>query len=167
MPGSRKEPDIVRFERSYRKLESGCWEWLLSKGQDGYGMFWSNTVRRINLRKPPRKPRFGATITAHRWAYLKLKGPIPAGLEVDHLCGNRWCVNPEHLEAVPHLTNILRGRNSTATHCKRGHEFAGDNLVFANGRRRCRICRNKANTDWMLRNDWANTRPDKVRRQSA
>jgi hypothetical protein len=79
-------------------------------------------------------------------AYELAKGPIPDGLVIDHLCRVRHCVNPEHLEAVPHRVNTLRGvsyhaeRARSAT-CIRGHALEGDNLYTkADGRRRCRTC---------------------------
>lgn len=86
---------------------------------------------------------------AHVVAYGILVGDVPAGLELDHLCRVRMCVNPAHLEAVTHHENLLRGNapaaiNKRKTHCKRGHELAGDNLlmVVARGRpsRLCRTC---------------------------
>jgi hypothetical protein len=89
-------------------------------------------------------------ITAHRAAYRLFVGPIPDGYEVDHLCQNRGCVNPDHLEAVPLKENRRRrdtpsGKrhwNGKKTHCKNGHPFSGANLAIdANGRRICVSCR--------------------------
>lgn len=83
---------------------------------------------------------------AHRVAYFLTKGPIPEGLTLDHLCRNRQCVNPAHLEAVPHRINILRSPtaapavNARRTHCKHGHPFSGDNLIVTKHGRRCRTC---------------------------
>ena len=90
----------------------------------------------------------GKNQAAHRVAYEWLVGPIPDGLELDHLCGVRNCVNPHHLEPVTHKENVARGKtithyNSEKTHCPRGHELSGDNLVpsaLRKGRRDCLTC---------------------------
>ena len=99
----------------------------------------------------PRKPleqRLWVKIDfAHRVVYEILVGPIPVGLELDHLCRNRACVNPDHLEPVTTRTNLLRGYSPWAcrarqTHCKRGHEFTPENTYgTGDGRRYCRTCR--------------------------
>ncbi len=100
--------------------ETGCWEWTAALAK-GYGRFGvgaraSHTV-----------------VQAHRHAYEALRGPVDRKMECDHLCRNRRCVNPAHIEVVSHRVNSLRGDgapalNAEKTHCKRGHEFAGDNL---------------------------------------
>jgi len=99
------------------KTDGGCWEWLASKNIYGYGLYRNR----------------GKQFMAHRWAYEQTIGPIPEGLDLDHLCRNRACVNPAHLEAVDRRTNLLRGetltaRNAAVTHCPRGHEYSGDNV---------------------------------------
>lgn len=88
----------------------------------------------------------GKTRYAHIVAYEAKNGKVPHGLELDHLCRNTSCINPDHLEAVTHRINILRGLGPTAenarkTHCFRGHLLEGDNLVLREGMRRCRICK--------------------------
>lgn len=100
----------------------------------GYGML----VMRINGIKRQRR--------AHRLYYELEKGPIPLGLTLDHLCRVRCCVNPEHLEPVTSVENVMRGENFFAqqarrTHCPKGHPYAGDNLFFSKkGERKCRLC---------------------------
>lgn len=110
--------------------ETPCWTWQATI-RDGYG--------RIH--------RDGRSLNAHRWYYEQEHGPIPEGLQLDHLCRNRACVNPSHLEPVTQTTNIQRGFASRPkkTHCKRGHEFTPENTIIgSDGARRCRKCDNAA-----------------------
>jgi hypothetical protein len=110
-----------------------CWLWIAKCNNRGYGMFGLD--RRMQ--------------TAHRVAYELWVGPIPDGLEIDHLCGVRHCVNPAHLEAVTHRENLLRGSgfaaiNAAKTHCPRGHEYTPENTYTnpnPNGGRICRTCK--------------------------
>lgn len=87
-----------------------------------------------------------SVVGAHRVVYEELVGPIPDGLMLDHLCRVRHCVNPEHLEPVTNRENVLRGEGHSAkaaraTHCLKGHPYAGENLrILSNGWRRCRAC---------------------------
>jgi hypothetical protein len=73
--------------------ETGCWQWLLNMSSRGYGRIWAD----------------GRRHTAHRYVYEHFHGPIPEGLELDHLCRNKLCVNPDHLEPVTHIENVRRG----------------------------------------------------------
>jgi hypothetical protein len=127
----KPKPTAVRFwERvAYTFSREGCWPWLGTMHPHGYGRF--NADGRLHL--------------AYRWAYEFSRGPVPDGMELDHLCRNRACCNPWHLEAVSHRENTLRGDSFAArfarqTHCKRGHELSGDNLMPASGRRACKLC---------------------------
>lgn len=107
-----------------------CWEWIGTKGHEGYGQF------RMGRRMVP----------AHRIAYLDggRKNVIPDGYEIDHLCRNRACVNPGHLEPVTRQTNIDRSSIGNKTHCPSGHEYTAENtrVEHRDGKRvrRCRIC---------------------------
>lgn len=79
---------------------------------------------------------------AHRIAYVAAKGPIPADLQLDHLCRVRSCYNPEHLEAVTPSENTRRAHVANPkTHCRRGHELTPDNVkIGSDGYRTCRTC---------------------------
>lgn len=113
------------------RIEGDCWQWTGSYAGNGYGGTW----------------RDGRHCRAHRAVWELLVGPIPEGMTLDHLCRNRRCVNPAHLEVVTMRENILRGESPSArharqTHCKHGHPYEGANLYLApgNGQRKCRIC---------------------------
>lgn len=123
--------DIARFWSYVMPGEKDeCWEWQGGTSPDGYGILAMNKT----------------TTYMPRFAYELLREPIPEGLEPDHLCRNRICVNPWHLEPVTHKENILRGESPTAinarkTHCIRGHEFDEENTrIDSRGGRRCKTC---------------------------
>lgn len=100
------------------------------------------------------------TVYAHRHLYEIFKGKIKKGLQLDHLCRNRSCVNPNHLEQVTQRENVLRGTGSSSinakkTHCKRGHQFTARNtirLTNGNGLRACRACANNYQKELRLGN---------------
>jgi hypothetical protein len=76
--------------------------------------------------------------------YSAVKGAIPDGLHIDHLCRNRACCHPDHLEAVTPRENVRRGVRSQVTHCPKGHEYTPENTKVKRGRRNCRACE----ADW-------------------
>lgn len=103
----------------------GCWPWLGRLDPDGYGRF--------------------AHTSAHAVVYRAYVGPVPAGLELDHTCRNRACVNPAHLEPVTHRENIIRSRMArTGTHCVNGHPRTPESTYVALGYRVCRVCNAEA-----------------------
>ncbi len=142
MKGPNPRPAIDRFNEQYEVSETlswdgvPCWIWTRSLNGSGYARIYVN--RRL--------------VRAHRFAYEYHIKNIPEGLDLDHLCRNRACVNPNHLEPVTRKVNLNRGSqvkgnpNAAKTHCKNGHPLSGDNLYLVPGNtksgvfRRCRAC---------------------------
>src|SRR5271155_3699797 len=111
---------------------SGCWLWTGHTNQGGYGIFSAHRVKSV----------------AHRFNFERYRGRIPKGLDLDHLCRVRCCVNPWHLEPVTLSENVKRGEagkyQTKRTHCPQGHEYTPDNTYCPPGartpRRCCRQC---------------------------
>jgi len=126
---------LDQFPRFWAKAEIGspkeCWLWQAGKSSHGYGKYYGNST----------------TYYAHRLAYESVKGEIPDGLVIDHLCCTPACVNPNHLEVVTHGENSLRGTsppavNARKTNCINGHEFSEDNTYMDTANKRvCIICK--------------------------
>lgn len=143
-------------ERFWDKVDTSgedCWPWVAGKDASGYGSF------RLTSEK---------TVRAHRHSYELLVGPIPPGLDLDHLCRNRHCVNPGHLEPVTRVENIMRGYqhrwrtgerkapNPLRTHCMNGHEYTPENFrIMPNGHRSCQTCAaaHALRSGWIMRSE--------------
>ncbi len=131
-PERKRKPQPLRCprERFWEKVHrtDTCWNWTAYKNTKGYGRFAVEASRQV---------------LAHRLAWEWENGPVPDGLELDHLCRNRACVNPDHLEPVTHTENVRRSA-AARTHCRNGHPFDEGNTALSQGHRRCRTCRNAA-----------------------
>jgi hypothetical protein len=124
-PGQKFKTTAHRFWR-HVTVTPDCWQWDGGIGSSGYGTFHVDTKH---------------TTMAHRMAYILSRGPIPDGLNIDHLCKNILCVNPWHLEPVTQKENLRRGLNGDKTHCLRGHPFdTANTYVSKKGHRTCRAC---------------------------
>ncbi len=148
--------NIIFIERLRAKSttnEKGCWLIHTSLDKDGYHV--------ASYR--------GKAVRAHKKMFIILKGKIPDGMVIDHLCRNRNCCNPDHLEAVTSGENSRRGltgsTNRNKTHCPQGHEFTPENTYKdSKGHRHCNTCRynvNKKRCDYRL--DWQRNNKDKVK----
>ena len=134
-----------RFWAKVQKTES-CWLWTASLNTSGYGLFRN-------------RQKLRPTEVSHRLSYLALVGSIPDDLTLDHLCRNRRCVNPDHLEPVTLEENLKRGVSPSALNARRGncvngHEFSPENTRYdqyktrKNPRRACRTCNRERSKQW-------------------
>jgi len=118
-----------REDHFWSKVDASgdCWEWTGMRDRDGYGKVSWDARKKLT----------------HRLAYELLVGPVPVGLQLDHLCRNRACVNPDHLQPVTWAENLRRGAPRRRPNCRRGHPLSGDNLYArpGSGGRECRTCR--------------------------
>jgi len=127
MPG-RKGPAVLRFAAKIRQ-QGDCWIWTGSVVRGGYGQFRDEASRMVK---------------AHRWSYEHHIGPVPEGLQLDHLCRTTRCVNPWHLDPVTARENLVRaegtwaGRNVRKNACPRGHAYPPHE---PGGVRYCLACR--------------------------
>ncbi len=118
------------WQRVLPEPNSGCWLWTGSISPNGYAVFWYRNKKNW---------------TGHRYAYTSFKGPVPTGLDLDHKCRVRRCVNPDHLEPVTRLENLIRGDTkigrSKRPHCPHGHEWNEKTTrINRDGSRHCREC---------------------------
>lgn len=126
------EPLLGRFMGNVADDPAGCWMWTARKNPGGYGLFYARGTRAV----------------AHRVAYEHFVGLIPPGMSLDHLCRNRACVNPAHLEPVANKENILRGESFAAVNarkkvCVRGHQLTGDGVKMVRRGRQCVACQRR------------------------
>lgn len=134
-------PVWVRLLEGIELTDSGCWRWVKGKDRYGYG--------KINVG--------GRNRGAHRVSYETFRGRVPDGLQLDHLCRVRNCINPRHMECVTSAQNTLRGdgvsaRAARRTHCPAGHPYDESNTyVLPNGDRGCRACRNASSAAYKAR----------------
>lgn len=136
---------------------TGCWEFQGSRHPRGYGMIYGGQQ---NGRSK--------SVYVHQVTYVLVHGPIPEGFEIDHVCRNTRCCNPDkaHLEAVTHTENVKRGTAglfwSQRTHCKNGHEFTPENIYRPpsnhHNARYCRACMNIASAKWREHVRWLASR---------
>lgn len=131
--GPKTHPYLRRDELVSIVPITGCWMWMGCIAPQGYGRVRSYAASGN-----------GRLLFAHRIFYEAARGPIPAGLQLDHLCRHRWCVNPDHLEPVTARENMRRGDAPTAimwreNRCKRGHSLLGAHQSSSG--RVCNICK--------------------------
>lgn len=129
-PADTPEKVAANFFSKVVVVECGCWEWQGGVNDKGYGLFNGDGER-----------------YAHRWSYKSFVGETePFPMTIDHLCRNRACVNPNHLQQITNKENVLRGegrtsKNAKKTHCLKGHLYDEENTIRTKpGHRRCAEC---------------------------
>lgn len=142
-------PDpLDRFAAKVEVTDS-CWLWTATRHRKGYGQFQFD----------------GSMRQAHRWLWEQTVGPIPEGLELDHLCRVRHCVNPDHLEPVTHAENVARAASPSAAlrrhwdnwraerpNCPKGHPYTEENtMTYPYKPRQCRTCNRERAAAWRAR----------------
>ena len=144
------KPPLERILSRITITEKGCWEWNGAKASEGYG----------HIRVGSRRDGSSRLVGTHILVYKALIGEVPEGKELDHLCRNHPCCNPDHLEPVTRRENALRGdvgiymiqKGASQTHCLRGHLFDEANTyVDKHGKRSCKTCRRVAFREWKRR----------------
>lgn len=138
--GVKATPAFRRLWGKFLISDEGCWEPTVSRDRYGYGQ--------IEEGGRPRK--------AHIVVWEAINGPVPEGLELDHLCRNPGCLRPDHLEAVTHAENVRRGLAGVLgpkpVHCSSGHEYSPANTyITATGSKVCRACRVRHNAEYRRR----------------
>jgi hypothetical protein len=142
---------LIRLLEKIVVKENGCWEWQGTKNTDGYGKIYFGPKKRMAL--------------AHRVTYLIFRGIIPRRRVTDHLCLNKKCCNPWHLEIVTYAVNIERGParkllklyQNSITHCPKGHSYDQKNTIFHSktGGRMCRECIKISTNTYLMRKKYA------------
>ena len=123
------KPDMIT------SMDTDCILWDKSYRENGYGQTFFQ----------------GKVTKAHRAAWIKANGEIPEGMVIDHMCGNRGCVNVEHLRVITQRENIMAGKHNidNRNHCNKGHIFEGNIMVRKNGKRECAECnRVRSSANW-------------------
>jgi HNH endonuclease len=148
------------FLRAVIAPTSGCLVWDGRMTRGGYGQIGLSAKHAAELGS-------SRTYLVHRLAWELANGPIPKGMQIDHLCRNRACINPKHLEVVTASENTRRGlgpaasairmramvkaRAAAITHCPQGHEYTPENTYLHNGMRTCRTCQRARSAAWKQR----------------
>lgn len=137
---------------------TGCWCWSGSLDRDGYA---------AQFRIGSRSDESRRNVKPHRWTFERKNGPIAEGLVIDHLCRNRACVNPDHMEAVTPLVNHARGLRAKRAICPKGHAIAGANELQRRSGIRCRICANAYAREYQRRTGFKHSNAYRLRKRRA